>query len=221
MQADEIRNELARLVAASSGSRAVDRVVPGPEVVHGPRPETPESPISDSSQPASALTREVAELARQVSGLREASTRQIESLEANTRAASAQGGSRSVIERVTDAARAVRSPLNFGVSPLISGIARLFGGGKTEAPPELPSFQLPEPVSIDAGFSVSRGESGEVTRGVEPAPRITPQPAQPLISINVNAMDSRSFLDHSDEIARAVRQAMLDTHSLNDVVNDL
>jgi hypothetical protein len=34
-------------------------------------------------------------------------------------------------------------------------------------------------------------------------------------------MDSRSFLDHSHDIASAVREAMLNMHSLNDVVNDL
>jgi hypothetical protein len=34
-------------------------------------------------------------------------------------------------------------------------------------------------------------------------------------------MDSQSFLDHSQEIARAVREAMLNTSSLNDVVSEL
>ncbi len=34
-------------------------------------------------------------------------------------------------------------------------------------------------------------------------------------------MDSRSFLDHSDDIAQAVRQAMLNMNSLNDVVTSL
>jgi hypothetical protein len=34
-------------------------------------------------------------------------------------------------------------------------------------------------------------------------------------------MDSRSFLDHSSEIAQAVRDAMLNLNSINDVVNDL
>ena len=41
------------------------------------------------------------------------------------------------------------------------------------------------------------------------------------ITIQVQAMDSRSFLDHSTEIAQAVREAMLNMHSLNDVVNDI
>jgi predicted nucleotide-binding protein len=46
-------------------------------------------------------------------------------------------------------------------------------------------------------------------------------PAAPQITIQVQAMDSRSFLDHSGDIARAVREAMLNMHSLNDVINDL
>jgi hypothetical protein len=34
-------------------------------------------------------------------------------------------------------------------------------------------------------------------------------------------MDSRSFMDHSYDIARAVREAMLNMHALNDVISDL
>ena len=34
-------------------------------------------------------------------------------------------------------------------------------------------------------------------------------------------MDSRSFLDHSDEIANAVREAVLNSHSLRDVLTEL
>lgn len=45
------------------------------------------------------------------------------------------------------------------------------------------------------------------------------EPAQ--VTIQVQAMDSRSFLDHSAEIAQAVREAMLNMHALNDVVNDI
>ncbi|MGI8990140.1 MAG: hypothetical protein ACR2I2_11230 [Bryobacteraceae bacterium] len=47
------------------------------------------------------------------------------------------------------------------------------------------------------------------------------QDAAPQITIQVQAMDSRSFLDHSHDIAQAVREAMLNMHALNDVVNDL
>jgi hypothetical protein len=34
-------------------------------------------------------------------------------------------------------------------------------------------------------------------------------------------MDSQSFLDHSDDIANAVKAALLNSHSLSDVITDL
>jgi hypothetical protein len=34
-------------------------------------------------------------------------------------------------------------------------------------------------------------------------------------------MDSRSFMDHSQDIATAVREAVLNMHSLNDVISAL
>jgi len=39
--------------------------------------------------------------------------------------------------------------------------------------------------------------------------------------VNVQAMDARSFLDRSNDIALAVRDAMLNLNAINDVVNDL
>jgi len=45
--------------------------------------------------------------------------------------------------------------------------------------------------------------------------------ALPQITVNVQAMDARSFLDRSGDIAAAVRNAMLNLNSINDVVNDL
>jgi len=41
------------------------------------------------------------------------------------------------------------------------------------------------------------------------------------VIVQVNAMDSRSFLDHKDEIAQAVREAVLHSHCLNDVLSEL
>jgi hypothetical protein len=45
--------------------------------------------------------------------------------------------------------------------------------------------------------------------------------AGPAITVNVQALDARSFLDRSSDIAAAVRDAMLNLNSINDVVNDL
>jgi hypothetical protein len=45
--------------------------------------------------------------------------------------------------------------------------------------------------------------------------------SSPQITVNVQAMDARSFLDRSSDIAAAVRDAMLNLNPINDVVNDL
>ena len=56
-------------------------------------------------------------------------------------------------------------------------------------------------------------------------PAVVPASGQgtsaPQITVNVQAMDARSFLDRSSDIAAAVRDAMLNLNSINDVVNDL
>jgi hypothetical protein len=46
------------------------------------------------------------------------------------------------------------------------------------------------------------------------------QSAAPQVTVQVNAMDSRSFLDNSDQIARAVREAILNSRALADVVGE-
>ncbi len=53
-----------------------------------------------------------------------------------------------------------------------------------------------------------------------PAGRGLPAPP-PQITVNVQAMDARSFLDRSNDIALAVRDAMLNMNAINDVVNEL
>jgi hypothetical protein len=112
-----------------------------------------------------------------------------------------------------------------GMSPLISGLARLFGsGGGTNDTPVFAPYTLPDPTRLDTGFSPTRGSRVyEVDYGASGQPR-TGEEAKPVnppqVSILVQALDSRSFLDRSDEIARAVREALLSSHSLNDVVAD-
>ena len=111
------------------------------------------------------------------------------------------------------------------LSPLISGVLKLFGGGGggESEPSPLLKFALPPAVNLNAG--VSRTAPGEVF-GVDSAqgglPRaVTQTVAQaPQITVQVQAMDSQSFMDRSGDIARAVRQAMLESSVLNDVVRE-
>lgn len=114
----------------------------------------------------------------------------------------------------------------FGLVPLVSGLLGLLGGGGSPAPPApLVKYALPPPISFQAAETESgvsnadydqagrpRAYSGGASSGNAGAPQIT---------VNVQAMDARSFLDHSNEIALAVRDAMLNLNAINDVVNDL
>jgi hypothetical protein len=133
-----------------------------------------------------------------------------------------------------------------GLSPLFSGLMKLFGGGGGQPePPPLIKYRLPDPVHLSGGFSESSGGyvwpvhygqgdrprlapvpefapgSGSQAAWPEPASAPAPAASTQQITIQVQAMDSRSFLDHSEEIARAVREAMLNSHALNDVVQEL
>jgi len=45
--------------------------------------------------------------------------------------------------------------------------------------------------------------------------------SQPQVTLHIQAMDTQSILNRSADIAQAVRQAMLQSHPINDVVADL
>ncbi len=126
----------------------------------------------------------------------------------------------------------------FGLAPLISGLVSLFSGGDTAAPAPLVKYAMPAaadfqaaesqgqvtgmdydqtgmprsyaPVGASAGANGPSGSAGGAVGG-----------GAPQITVNVQAMDARSFMDRSNDIALAVRDAMLNLNSINDVVNDL
>ncbi len=131
------------------------------------------------------------------------------------------------VSTVASVARASGNVLGGGLafSPLISGIAKLFGIGREHQElPSLTPFALPTAVSLDGGLTQS-GVSplAAVSYGQSGLPRATAAvpSAGTTISVNVQTIDSRSFLDHSDDIARAVREAMLNSHPLNDVIAEI
>lgn len=131
---------------------------------------------------------------------------------------------------------------------LFSGIAGLFGG--SSQPPTFTEYQAPASQNFElttsggatgdgvddehgnprmapmvemglsglsglqAGGGQADAANGAVSNGSTGAGR-----AQ--ITVNVQALDSQSFLDRSADIANAVRSAMLNMHSINDVIGDL
>jgi hypothetical protein len=77
-------------------------------------------------------------------------------------------------------------------------------------------YAAPDAVSLSLGLVDGGRAVGGVSYGQAGTPRLTPS-----ITVNVSAMDSRSFSDHSETIARAVREAMLNSGALTDVVTEL
>ena len=105
-----------------------------------------------------------------------------------------------------------------GVLPLMTTLFGLFGGGDDPAPAPLAKYAMPARVNFEAAETPDGGLAS-VDYGQSGAPRS--YAAAPQVNVTVQAMDARSFLDRSSDIAAAVRDAMLNLNSINDVVNEL
>jgi hypothetical protein len=111
-----------------------------------------------------------------------------------------------------------------GLGPIMTGLLKLFGSNEPEPLPQLEKFSAPPPVSVEAAltrdgqYSAVRYAQGATPQSVSGSTGAT---QVPTIQVNIQAMDSQSFLDRQDDIARAVREAMLHSNSLNDVVMEL
>lgn len=189
-------------------------------------------------------------LAKQLDALRTVSQVQAEVTGTNTEAisqntiAQSSGGIKDTASTIGKAASSFLGS-GLGLIPAVSALTKLFGGGRSEAPPSLIKFSAPPSIRFDADYatlsprgsstsnsirSIDYGQNRDGQAVLQQAQ--APSDAQPKtsnlgtrepsqINIQVNAIDSRSFMDHSQEIATAVREAMLNMHSLNDLVNDL
>jgi hypothetical protein len=134
-----------------------------------------------------------------------------------------------------------------GIVPLVSGLMGLFGGGNS-APPQLEKYQQPSSidfVSADTpnglagadydqlgmprladtavGTTTTASTSGGGGSSAAAAGSGAGQSgtASPQVTVNVQAMDAQSILDRSGDIAQAVRSAMMNMSTINDVINDL
>jgi hypothetical protein len=132
---------------------------------------------------------------------------------ASTRTASnaAQSAGSTVMNTILD---------GMGLSPILRGVFSLFGGGDDEPAPPLPKYLAPGSVRLTAGLmrdsaspvAIDYGQGGEAREVA---------PAAPQVVVNVSALDTQSFLDRSGDIAEAVKRALLESHSLNDVIAEL
>lgn len=76
-------------------------------------------------------------------------------------------------------------------------------------------------MNLTAGIQSGSNQAVGVDYGQGGQPRPVSAAAATQITVQVQAMDSKSFLDHSNDIAMAVRQAMLESSTLNDVIREL
>jgi hypothetical protein len=172
------------------------------------------------------LNEQIAQLAEQLQQLQTESQAATASMQASlgtTSGGSSPGGvssGQSIGSTLLDVFGA-----GLGLSPLISGLASLFGGsGDSSTPAPLTKFALQPSTQVNGGVSEGGGPAFAVDNPQGGLPRAAPtggqasSPAQ--ITVQVQAIDSQSFLDHSSDIAMAVRQAMLQSSVLNDVVRE-
>lgn len=170
-------------------------------------------------------------IAVQLEQIRPLSREQAAALAENTRAVAANTAERSgqggvgaeIAERAKGAATTLLRGLT--LSPLISGLVGWIKGSKTETPVTLTKYAKPAPLRAEAGLAGGGTEGiAEVDYDDSGRPRLASGSGRifgPPITVQVQAFDSRSFLDHSEEIARAVREALLNAHGLSDVIREL
>jgi hypothetical protein len=178
---------------------------------------------------SSALT----QAAQQVAGLVSTNQTLVDTLQNNTAAvqqsAAAQGSSGASTASTVGSIASTVFGSGLGLIPLVSSLVDLFGGGSSQTPVPLTKYAAPAALNLSLadtpGSNNGISSFPGVVSGQNGLPQAAPQSqapsSSPQISIQVNAMDSQSFMDHSYEIAQAVRSAMLNMNSLNDVVSDL
>jgi hypothetical protein len=170
------------------------------------------------------LTDTLSAVSRSIETLMPASQQQAQALLANTQAI-IQNTTAHSSSSTADTIGKITSTFTgglLGLSPILSGLLGLFGGGSSSAPPPLVSYWAPPSIGFE-GANIPGSSSRQVDYNQSGRPRVMGPPSQssPQITVQVQAMDSRSFMDHSQDIANAVRDAMLNMNSLNDVISDL
>lgn len=176
---------------------------------------------------SSDVTEQLASLAAQISSLTSSEQSQISALQENTQAVTQNTSSKgssgaSVASTVEGAASSFFGGGFSSLSPLLGGILSLFGGSGSQTLATPAPFMLPQPIQSEAGLTASTpGQVVPVSYSQTGQPRAEASSGAPQVTIQVSAMDSQSFLDRSDDIAMAVRRAILNSSSLNDVIAEL
>jgi hypothetical protein len=218
------RSEMAQQLVRVSAGGSSDTNPSG-----GSSPSSVTEAVSSLIQgPIQDFTSQVSSLATQMTTLTSIQQTQFGATQDNTQAllqntiAQSSSGA-SVGSTVSNIASTVLGGGSI-LSPILSGLMSLFSGGDSSqtSTATLP-FMLPAPVQYQTSLGTnSPGQTSPASQGVSgQSPAQAAAAAAPQVNIQVNAMDSQSFLDHRDEIARAVREVLLTSNSLNDVISGM
>ena len=226
---------LNELVLTAAGNTASQAVAGGDGLTGVLSPiSSPAASTGSANSTASSLEEELRRLTGQMTLLRQVNELNQEVLNDNTKALAqaATNQSQGSGSAVASTAKSIGSYLlgGLGIGSLVSGIASLFGGGDQPSPPPLVKYALPAALQYEGAVTSNGGVSGydyndrggirTLDSSQTAAGQSSPAASQQVV-IQVNAMDSKSFLDHSDDIARAVRAAILNSSSLNDVISEM
>jgi len=91
------------------------------------------------------------------------------------------------------------------------------GGGVVQ----VPTYARPTPLTIEMSTGLPGTTGGMQSPWYRLSGDVGNERRSLGVTIQVQALDSKSFLDHSDEIARAVERALLRSHRLRDVLLEL
>jgi hypothetical protein len=190
---------------------------------------------STNAPPAAALLADVIAQAREQQSSNPAPIPAAKQTQTGTQAGTQAGSNSGGSTAGTVATTMMEAQL--GLPILIAGLVKLFGGGGSSTPPPLVKYAMPAAVdfqAVDSQGQVSGLDYDQMGTPRSYAAAGTSERANgaasggrsgsggaPQITFNVQAMDARSFMDRSSDIAAAVRDAMLNLNSINDVVSDL
>jgi hypothetical protein len=107
------------------------------------------------------------------------------------------------------------------LNPLAGGLAALFGGKKTEESAPLVKFTPPARQSYETGFGAeTSGVVEQVGRDEFGAARPLAGTVGSQVVVQVQAMDSQSFLERTSDIAAAVKRALLESGELSSLIRE-
>ncbi len=216
---------IAGLFGSSSTPAALPiYTAPPPVSIDGVLQSAPASSAQTADPPpASALSpagQQVAQLQQSVSNQSQSNT-----LALNTQAVRGDTANSETANNVTNLFGSSDSSSGAALgylSQIASALTTTTGAGSS-ASAQLPIYTPPAPVPVSGvpQPQASATQPQNVSSASSQAGATTHSSAAPQITVNVSAMDSQSFMDRSDDIASAVRAAMLNMHPINDVVADL